>query len=152
MTCTSGQSDEPRMVAEDHADGTTEIHAEIDGIPVSRTFIFPMLIRIGEAVVRMDGIGGVATDEAHRHRGYSRRVLETAVDTMRAGDAALSTLYGIPDFYHRFGYATSGAEHTVKLPASDTATPRTCLPEGWLFRPFAPDDLPAVALMYDATT
>jgi predicted acetyltransferase len=140
------------MVAEEHADGTTEIRGEIDGTPVSRTFIFPMLVRIGEAVVRMDGIGGVATDEAHRHRGYSRRVLKTAVDTMRAGDAALSTLYGIPDFYHRFGFATSGAEHTVKLPASGKAAPRASLPVGWSFRPFTPDNLTAVAVIYDATT
>jgi hypothetical protein len=146
----TSNSDGSTIVAEDHADGTTEIRAEIGGTPVSRTFIFPMLIRIGEAVVRMDGIGGVATDQAHRHQGHSRRVLEGAVDAMIVGDAALSTLYGIPDFYHRFGFATAGAEYTVTLPTRSSAP--SDVPAGWEVRPFTAGDLPAVARLYQLAT
>jgi hypothetical protein len=100
----------------------------------------------------MDGIGGVATDEAHRYRGYSRRVLEAAVDLMRAGEAALSTLYGIPDFYPKYGYATAGAEHTVVLAIEGNGLPTASLPEGWVLRAWTPDDLEAVQRLYHLGT
>ena len=152
MTVDDAATSNLRTVHEDQPDGTTEIRLELDGTPVSSTLIFPMLIRIGEAVLRMDGIGSVATDEAHRYRGHSRRVMETAVETMQAGDAAIATLYGIPDFYHRFGFATAGAEHTVTLPTSREADGGMDLPDGWALRAFTPDDLPAVAALYRETT
>src|SRR3954469_12901323 len=105
--------DGSRIVSSLFPDGATELVLELDGQKASRVVIVPMLMRLGAAVVRMDGIGGVETEEEHRNRGYSRRVMETAVEMMRAGDAALSTLFGIEDFYHKFGYATTGAEWTV---------------------------------------
>ena len=57
-------------------DGSTTVELLVDAQSVSRATIIPMTIRIGAATVRMDGIGGVATDDAHRYQGYSRRVLE----------------------------------------------------------------------------
>ena len=113
--------------------------------------IVPMLMRIGSAVVRMDGIGGVSTEEEFRNRGYSRRVMETAVQQMRQGDAALSTLFGIEDFYQKFGYETTGPEYTVVLPLADAAMP-TRSPHGWRFRPLITDDMPAVTRLYHANT
>src|SRR5215211_2455125 len=96
--------DRTRLVAVARDDGTTEVILRADGHEVSRALIVPLLMRIGKAVVRMDGIGGVGTDEPFRRRGYSRRVMVAAVDAMRSGDAALSTLYGIQDFYPKFGF------------------------------------------------
>jgi predicted N-acetyltransferase YhbS len=144
--------DGTRIVSAARDDGTTEVSLQVAGQVVSRTLIFPMLMRVGQATVRMDGIGGVATDEAHRHRGYSRRVLEAAVDLMRAGDAAISTLYGIPDFYPKYGYATAGAEHTVVLSIADDDLPAPALPKGWVLRPWTADDLEAVQRLYQAGT
>ena len=60
----------------------------LHGRQVSRVVIVPMPMRIGSAVVRMDGIGGVSTEEEFRNRG-SRRVMETAVQQMRQDDGAL---------------------------------------------------------------
>ena len=144
--------DGTQIVIFDHDDGTREVRLEADGKDLSCTFIFPYLMRIGEAVVRMDGIGGVATGEEYRYRGYSRRVMEAAVELMRGGDAALATLYGIQDFYPKFGFATCGPEYTVILPPDDRDASVAALPEGWAFRPFAPEDLPAVMDIYDANT
>jgi hypothetical protein len=111
-----------------------------------------MLMRIGAAVVRMDGIAGVGTDEASRNRGYSRRMMTTAVDVMRSGDAALSTLFGISDFYPKFGYATTGPFRTVTLPVRDASGTTTSLPTGWSARELGTDDLPAVKRLYHLNT
>ncbi len=143
--------DGTRLVSRDHPDGAREVSLERDGRSVSRAFIVPMLMRIGAAVVRMDGIGGVGTEEDCRNHGYSRRVMERAVERMRAGDAALSTLFGITDFYPRFGFATVGPEYTMRIPLEPDARPDT-LPSGWAFRSFVADDLPAVMRLYHANT
>jgi hypothetical protein len=100
----------------------------------------------------MDGIGGVSTEEEFRNRGYSRRVMETAVEQMRRGDAALSTLFGIEDFYQKFGYETTGPEYTVVLPLAEATAPTRSLPRGWRFRPLTPGDMPAVMRLYHANT
>jgi Acetyltransferase (GNAT) domain len=113
---------------------------------VSRLWVIPLTIRVGAATVRMDGIGGVGTEEDCRHRGYSRRVLEATVDWMRQRDAAISMLYGIPNFYPKFGYATAGPEHFIEL---TRLSEPAILPAGWRARPFAAADLPAVRRLYD---
>src|SRR5215212_7644751 len=114
-------ADGTRIVFTNHPSGTSDVLLLLHGQQVSRVVIVPMLMRIGAAVVRMDGIGGVSTEEGFRHRGYSRRVMETAVAQIRQGDAALSTLFGIEDFYQKFGYETTGPEYTVIMPLVDAA-------------------------------
>src|SRR5215212_2547555 len=145
-------ADGSRIVIVNHPSGTSDIVLQLHGRQVSRVVIVPMVMRIGAAVVRMDGIGGVGTEEAFRNRGYSRRVMETAVQQMRRGDAALSTLFGIQDFYQKFGYETTGPEYSVILPLVDASPARHSLPPGWRFRPLAGDDMPAVMRLYHANT
>jgi hypothetical protein len=125
--------------------GTIRVALMRDDEELSRAFVFPMTIHVGRAVLRMDGIGGVATPEQHRHRGYSRRVLEAAVDVMTAGDAVLSTLYGIPHLYPKYGYATLGPEYTI-APAS--LVERAELPVEYRCRDGAPGDLAALQRLY----
>src|SRR3954462_1215842 len=145
-------ADGTRTVFVNHPSGTSDVLLQLHGRQVSRVVIVPMLMRIGAAVVRMDGIGGVRTEEEFRNRGYSRRVMETAVQQMRRGDAALSTLFGIQDFYQKFGYETTGPEYTVVVPLADAAAPTRSLPHGWRFRPLTVDDMPAVKWLYHANT
>jgi len=115
----------------------TRLDLMLGGESVSWLWIVPFTLCIGQARVRMDGIGGVGTKEEHRNRGYSRRVLEAAVERMRAGDAALSMLYGIRDFYPKFGYATAGPDHYFVL--KDLSA--TALPHGWQARVSEEHDL-----------
>jgi Acetyltransferase (GNAT) domain len=145
-------ADGSRIVTVNHPGGTSDLLLLLDGRQVSRVVIVPMLMRIGAAVVRMDGIGGVSTEEEFRNRGYSRRVMETAVEQIRRGDAALSTLFGIEDFYQKFGYETTGPEYTVVLPLAEATAPTRSLPRGWRFRPLTPGDMPAVMRLYHANT
>lgn len=126
-------------------DGSTTVELTIDDATVSRATIIPMTIRIGTAMVRMDGIGGVATDDAHRRRGYSRQVLEFAVERMKQGGAPLTTLHGIEHFYPKFGYATVGGEATIRLPLLDDERD---LPEGCETRPGRLPDLPRLKTLY----
>src|SRR5215218_1088310 len=128
-------ADGTRIVFVNHPSGTSDVLLQLDGRQVSRVVIVPMLMRIGAAVVRMDGIGGVGTEEEFRNQGYSRRLMETAVQQMQQGDAALSTLFGIHDFYQKFGYETTGPEYSVILPLMNTSAARHSLPRGWRFRP-----------------
>jgi hypothetical protein len=140
---------EPRLVV--HAEPGRDTRVDLmDGeCSVSWLWIIPLTLRIGVATVRMDGIGGVGTEEEFRNRGYSRRVLEGTIEQMRQGEAALSMLYGIPNFYPKFGYATAGPDHFIWL---TRLADEAILPAGWQARPFTPADLPAVRRLYDENT
>jgi len=129
--------------------GSTRAELLLGEQAISRLWIVPFTICIGVARVRMDGIGGVGTDEAHRRRGYSRRVLEASVSWMREQDGALSMLYGIREFYPKFGYATAGPDHFIQL---TRLRPDAAMPAGWTFRAVTPGDLPAIRRIYDAST
>lgn len=139
----------PRLTFRALPDGRTAVEL-LDGDRwVSRCEIVPLVKRIGAAAVRFDGIGDVRTLEECRNRGYSRRVLEAAVARMREGEAALAMLYGISDFYPKYGFATVGADFAVRL----TQLSRSCAPpEGWTARRFAPTDLPSVRDLYERQT
>jgi hypothetical protein len=69
--------------------------------------------------VRLAGIGAVATLKSHRGRGLMAR---TAGDSVRGMDAAgydASLLFGIPGFYHRFGYVCAFSQVRVVLKTRD---------------------------------
>lgn len=142
---------------EDERPGWTEVALSVDesvdgsadgAKRASRCGILALSMRIGAATVRMDGIGGVDTEEAYRHRGLARQVLEAAISHMSTGDAALTMLYGIVDFYPKFGYVTAGPDHRLTLPLTGSPTDA---PAGWAVRAFDPSDLPMIMELFDAT-
>lgn len=146
----SAMAENNDIVCEREPEGnSTRVELRLGDRGISRLWIVPFTLRVGRAVVRMDGIGGVGTDEEHRNRGHSRRVLEAAVERMRSGDAALSMLYGIRDFYPKFGFATAGPDHIVLLTDLQRDSD---LPSGWSVRGFEAHDLPAVQALYDTGT
>jgi GNAT superfamily N-acetyltransferase len=144
-------ADDTRITIVKQPGGTSEVRLLLGDKQVSRVVIIPMLMRIGAAVVRMDGVGGVDTEEGYRYRGYARRVMETVVAQIKAGDAALATLFGIQDFYQKFGFDTAGPEHTIIVPYADESPPPS-LPAGWQFRSLGVADLPAVMALYHINT
>ena len=71
--------------------------------------------RVGTARVPMGGIGGVGTDKEHRHKGYSSACMVSAVELMREKGYPMSALFGIPNFYHRWGYAMAMPEPRLEM-------------------------------------
>ena len=78
---------------------------EPDGEGVSRLDLFDLRMCVGATTVRCGGIGSVGTSRDHRLQGYSRLVLDAGIALMRSESYHISVLFGIPDYYQRFGFA-----------------------------------------------
>jgi GNAT superfamily N-acetyltransferase len=126
-----------------------KLELRFEGAAVARVFIHRFQMRVGAAVIRAAAIGDVSTDEPYRRRGFMRLLMEEAVRRMRASDASISVLFGISDFYHKFGYATAGPLQIVEV---EDLPHGTSLAAGWRARPATPDDLPAICALYDRNT
>ncbi len=86
-----------------------------DGRSISRLWIADRQMRIGSCTVKIGGIAGVGTDAQYRKQGLASRVLNAAVELMGREDYDASFLYGIADFYHRFGFVTCMPQHSLEL-------------------------------------
>ncbi len=96
-------------------DGSCYFWVNYEGKDVSRLWVHDLNVRFGDAVIRMGGIGGVETDEAYRRRGFARRLLETANDYMREAGFDIAGLFGISDFYERWGYVPALPEYRLTV-------------------------------------
>lgn len=137
------------IIIEHDREGAKRVVLTVEGEQASLCWIVPLTIRVGSATIRMDGIGGVETKPEHRLKGYASRVLCRAIEEMSAGDAGITMLYGIRDFYHRFGYVTAGPEYWLFLHNVQSETP---MPAGWSVREFTARDLPALQRVYEEAT
>ena len=70
--------------------------------------IFPIEWRLGDEVLRVAGIGGVAVDPDHRGQGLMGRLLEYARDAIRDDGFHLSFLSGQRQRYLRYGWERAG--------------------------------------------
>ncbi len=100
-------------------EGVHRVELRVSGEPVSWLSIIDLKMRIGSAQILVGGIGGVYTKREHRMKGYARRVIEHAIRWMREHGYPLTALFGIPNFYHKFGYAVFMAEHTLSIMTRD---------------------------------
>ena len=95
------------------------------GEEVARLRILDRRMRLGAGWVRIGAIAGVKTKPRQRGKGYARELMEAAIEYMREQGYPLSILFGIPDFYHRFGYAPV-------MPSSSEVRIKTAVGEAWL--------------------
>ncbi len=77
----------------------------IDDQVASWLWVIDYQMYIGAAQVRMAGIGGVKTRKAYRKKGYMRALFDDTVRYMIERGDDVSMLFGIPNFYTKFGYA-----------------------------------------------
>jgi len=82
---------------------------------VSRLWVLLKRMRVGRAYVRFGGIGGVWTHRDHRLKGHAARLMEGSTELMRDLRCEMGLLFGISDFYHRFGYAVVYAEPLMRV-------------------------------------
>lgn len=95
--------------------GGWKVEALVGEKPVSWLYINDLRWRVGSSVVRMGGIGGVATPKEHRNKGYSRICMEAALVFMVRKGIPMSALFGIPGFYPKWGFAPVIPEPRLSL-------------------------------------
>ena len=88
---------------------------EADGELVSQLWVVDITVRAWGTDLRSAGVADVGTPEPHRMKGYARRLMEMCERYAAGRGYAISTLLGIPDFYHRFGFATICPEYEIRI-------------------------------------
>ena len=120
----------------------------VDGKRVSWLTVTDHRMRIGSAVVRMGGVGGVGTENAERMKGYSRQVMEDSVRYMRDEGFDVSLLFGIRDFYPKFGYAVCMPACTMTMATRDAESAGAGA-GAFKIRPFEDGDLDSLIDFYN---
>jgi len=131
-----------------HAEGRWHhLEAMQDGEAVSRLSVPDLIIRILGVQIRMGGIGGVETEREHRMKGHARRLLEHAVQYMTGLGQDVSMLFGISDFYSKFGFIPCLPEHCAHVATRDAERAREGLAD-YRTRPIAADDHGFIVRLY----
>ena len=124
-----------------------DVTLNVDGQDVSGLAVVDKKTRVGKAHLKMAGVAGVWTDEAHRKKGYASRVMWASVDEMVRRRYDVSILFGIEDFYHRYGYAACAANSVCQVETE--ALPRSS--SGFRVRAARSGDLPRIVSVYAKT-
>jgi len=118
---------------------------------VCQLIVLEYAMRVGVTEVRMAGVGGVHTEYRHRKKGYMRHLCEDTVQYMITEGYDISMLFGIENFYTRFGYAAGLAEFECKVKTRDAEVAAAdASTEGYITRPIGEADMPAVLDLYNA--
>ena len=141
----------PRYASQHYQDSSYELDQSrvcvVDGKIVSYVRVSDRSMYIGEAVVKLGGIGMVVTSEEYRRRGYSSALLRDAIAYMEAQSYDLSLLFTtIQPFYMPLGWAAF-PQTAFELELHDK---KTFAPSGWKSRPFDLErDLTQISQIYD---
>jgi predicted acetyltransferase len=126
-------------------DRSHKVELLADGVSTSWLWVNDLEVRVGVSHLKMGGIGGVGTLEEQRLKGYSRRVMEHSVDFMTKHDYDISMLYGIPDYYSKWGYASTLSNYKITVPLRNARRAR----RGLHARPMAKEDAGQVLDLYE---
>jgi predicted acetyltransferase len=86
-------------------------HMRVNGRVISNVSIYQANVQWGDAILKIGGIGGVATDPDYRKHGYAGTILEHCLAYMEDEGCDLSILWtGIPDYYRRWGWEHAGQD------------------------------------------
>jgi len=125
-----------------------KVQVKVAGEPASWLYVVDYRMRIGSSLVKMGGIAGVYTKREYRERGLARKCLNYSVEWMKQNNYQLSALFGIPEFYHKFGYAVFMGEHTLSILTRNAEDAE----KHYDVRDFSPDDpsqLKAIVEIYN---
>jgi len=104
-------------IGRSHYDWETSRIGILDGTIVTHYGVWGYGMRIGSGVVRCAGVGAVATSADHRKRGFMKETALASMAAMREAGYDMSILFGIRDFYDKYGYvrAWSRISDTVNV-------------------------------------
>jgi predicted acetyltransferase len=74
---------------------------------------------LGEARLRLGGVGWIATAPHHRHRGLARALLLDAFDYLARQNYHVCMVFGIPGFYGQFGFTACLPDYTVLVDTNE---------------------------------
>ena len=126
-----------------------EAHYEevlIDGKSVSYVRLVPYEMRVGSSIVKMGGIAGVETKKEHRMKGYARSCITRTIKYMLDEGYDVSMLFGIPNFYTKFGYAPCLPQHILILNTRDAEEAQRR--SEYTVRDFTEEDIESVLRIY----
>lgn len=81
--------------------------------------VYDITQRIGSGTVRVAGIGAVACHAEFRKQGIVRSLALESVGGLADSGYGVSLLYGIRNFYHRFGYVTGWPDYRWMVATCD---------------------------------
>ncbi len=115
---------------------------------ISALAVTDFTVRLGATHVRTGGIGYVRTPEHHQKKGYMKILMNDTIEWMAAEGFDISTLLGIPHFYHKFGFAVSLPQIKYTLDY-EFIHPVTVNREGLTVRPVEVEDFENVLALYN---
>jgi len=95
----------------------------LDNKIVTHYGVFDYQMQIGKARLKTGGIGSVATHLDYRKRGLMDLTAQASIDAMRNLGYNFSVLFGIQNFYNRFGYTRAWSETEYIATLADLPDP-----------------------------
>lgn len=86
---------------------------------VGHVGVLRMQVRLGSARLAFAGIAGVCADPRARNRGIASDLMKDSLVASRQAGLSFSVLFGIHNFYHRFGFVPAWAKHTITAKVGD---------------------------------
>jgi len=117
-----------RYINQSHYDWNASRIGLIGGEIVTHYGVWGYRMRVGSARLRCAGVGVVATREDHRKSGLMNLTARASVAAMRELNYDTSILFGIPKFYHRFGYTRAWSREVTVIAAGDLPNEQPELP------------------------
>ncbi|MCX7016914.1 MAG: GNAT family N-acetyltransferase [Candidatus Sumerlaeota bacterium] len=139
------QNTRERYIGGSHYDWNASRIGVIGERVITHFGVWDYQMRIGSARVRCGGVGAVATHQDFRRHGLMDLTARASVEAMRALGYDMSVLFGIANFYHRYGYTRAWCPETtvVNLPSLPSEKPSVRIHK------FAPRPRPDIAALYN---
>ena len=112
---------------------------------VTNWTVIDYTMRIGTARVRVGGVTCVATHPDYRKRGLMRRTGLGSMAAMRDAGYDISMLFGIEDYYDRYGYVNAWPDTIYTIKTSDLPA----MGRSVRLRPFSPKNLDELTKLYN---
>jgi len=121
------------------------ILAEYKGEAIGTAGVFPAQMWLSGVPVPIGAVAGVTVLPEFRRKGVAGKMMEYLIIRMVAEGMAMSALFPFSHkYYRKFDYNTVGDVHAYRINPANLAV----FAEGHQVRPFQPDDLPLMRVMY----
>ena len=111
----------------------------------SRVSVVDLQVLVAGVPVHCGGIASVGTSREHRGKSYARTALQESVRFMQEQSYDISVLFGIPNFYPKFGYASALTDCDFSLDTRNAEAAEA----RYSVREMEAADYPAVLAIYD---